>query len=156
MRKFRYFFVAVAMLSLCGCSLQEASDTLAQTSKKLMDQITNPTQQTNTDPSTAVDMQTSKICKAWRENEVAADREYKDKHARFKGKVTQISRDYIGLDVGDDYIAYMVRSSKDDPAQLKKGQIYYVTGYIISMTYNYSSLKGCNIAIGGTSITPAK
>lgn len=159
MRSFyKYSFIMVASFSLVGCSMQEASNSILETSKKVRESISGMTQTSSDDARSkeAIDVTTSKICKIWKENEVAGNKEYLYKNVRLKGKLTQITQGGVRLESGKDSITYVTNYDNEELAKLKKGGTHQVVGEIKSIGHNFSTLSGCDIAVRGSLITPVK
>ncbi|QKF92181.1 hypothetical protein [Campylobacter sp. CCUG 57310] len=160
MRSFyKYPLMAIAAFSFAGCSMQEASNNILETSKKVRESISQVGQTSSSDDALSkevIDLTTSKICKAWKENEVAANKEYLYKNVRLKGKLTQITQGGTRLESGKDSITYITNYDNDELAKLKKGNTYQVVGEIKSIGHNFSTISGCDIALRGNLIAPSK
>jgi hypothetical protein len=75
----------------------------------------------------------------YQENEVAADKKFKDKNILLKGKVSRIIKDIANNNVivlaGDDFLATIhCKVTEADALSVKKGQIIQIVGNVKGMT----------------------
>jgi hypothetical protein len=97
----------------------------------------------------------AQLFRAYKDNGVAADRDYKDKEIKVSGVVTDIQRDlldvpYVTLDVGDEALIFEVQcyfrnKQAADLAKLQKGQQITVRGKCIGKVLNVL-VKNCTLA----------
>lgn len=102
-----------------------------------------------------IKMTSVELSEAYDENEVKADKKYKDKTIKLKGEVTEISTvlndSYVSLQGGGDYgilfvNCYFGQNQTDDLAELSKGDEVTITGTCDgTIVGGYPSLRKCEI-----------